>query len=258
MIGGGHKFPSHVVAILTGAPGKFVTLGGRGPPPNPATGGGEWGDYLTVRPVFPDRRLFAAAGYTLKGNGTGANRDATPQLVIFGRPKDVEEAVPIPASDMRLGAERWAVKTGQDVDAAFVGPTSKPTEITVEDLVKLSRPVDMLPATQIFPSYENERARPVETNVYSVEATIVAAKVERSGDYKLVLRGPSGETMIAAAPNPSDEFVGNSAWKREITEVRRQLDSEKFSIYRQIGDEGTRNRCGVLQSSSRARGGCCE
>ncbi len=84
MIGGGPRFPSHVVGVLTGARKDVVAaIGERGP--LPGNGGGEWGDYLTVRPVNPDRKLFLATGYTMKGAGDGSNRDATPRFVVFGR-----------------------------------------------------------------------------------------------------------------------------------------------------------------------------
>jgi hypothetical protein len=49
----------------------------------------DWGDFLTARPVFPDRKLFAAAGYTLVGTQDGDNQDSTPRLVLFGRANDV-------------------------------------------------------------------------------------------------------------------------------------------------------------------------
>src|SRR6266851_3576643 len=52
MIGGGPRFPSHAVGILTAArKDVIVAAGDRGPLPK--NGSGEWGDYLTVRPVFP-------------------------------------------------------------------------------------------------------------------------------------------------------------------------------------------------------------
>jgi hypothetical protein len=88
-IGGGTQFPSHVVAILTGTRKDLLTAAGnRGPLPDQQTGKGEWGDFLTIRPVFPDRKLFAATGYTLKGSVDGNNVDATPRFVIFGRASD--------------------------------------------------------------------------------------------------------------------------------------------------------------------------
>jgi hypothetical protein len=93
MIGGGPRFPSHVVAMLTGPRRELlVASGDRGPVPDPATGAGQWGDYLTVRPVFPDRKLFAAAAYTLKGKGNGTRFDATPHFAVFGRSEGPDSA----------------------------------------------------------------------------------------------------------------------------------------------------------------------
>ena len=90
MIGGGPRFPTNVVGILTGTRKDVVLAASdRGPLPAPDSGKGEWGDYLTVRRVFPNQKLFAATGYTLKGAGDGTNQDATPHFVIFGRASDV-------------------------------------------------------------------------------------------------------------------------------------------------------------------------
>jgi len=82
---GGAVFPSHVVGFMTGDRKNVVAAsGGRGPLPD-SQGHFEWGDFLTARPVFPGRKLFAATGYTLEGKQDAANLDATPRLVIFGR-----------------------------------------------------------------------------------------------------------------------------------------------------------------------------
>ncbi len=101
-IGGGQRFPSHVVGILTGTrKDVMVAAGERGPLPDQQSGNGEWGDFLTVRPVYPNRTLFAATGYTMKGQGDGSNRDCTPRFVIFGRGSD---ATPVPAGGGGAGA----------------------------------------------------------------------------------------------------------------------------------------------------------
>src|SRR5262249_51835235 len=93
MIGGGSRFPSHVVGILTGTRKDVVVAAGeRGPLLDPQTNKGEWGDYLTVRQALPNRKLFAATGYTMKGVGDGSNRDATPRFLIFGRASDAAGA----------------------------------------------------------------------------------------------------------------------------------------------------------------------
>jgi hypothetical protein len=92
MIGGPQQFPSHMVGILTGTrKDTLVSAGERG------TADSQWGDFLTVRPVFPDRKLFAATGFTMKGQGDGSNRDATPRFVVFGRSSDATPAaLPVP------------------------------------------------------------------------------------------------------------------------------------------------------------------
>jgi hypothetical protein len=89
MIGGGQRFPSHMVGILTGTRKDVLAAAG-----DRGTQDGQWGDFLTVRPVFPDQKLFAATGYTMKGNGDGSNRDATPRFVVFGRASDARATVP--------------------------------------------------------------------------------------------------------------------------------------------------------------------
>ena len=64
---GGDVFPSHVVGIMSNNRVSVVAgKGDRSPMPDPQ-GHYEWGDFLSARPIFPDRKLFAAAGYTLVG-----------------------------------------------------------------------------------------------------------------------------------------------------------------------------------------------
>jgi hypothetical protein len=85
---GGAVFPSHVVGLLSGDRHSLVVgKGDRSPLPD-SQGHFEWGDYLTARPVFPDRKLFAVTGYSLLGNQDGGNLDATPRYVVFGRAAD--------------------------------------------------------------------------------------------------------------------------------------------------------------------------
>lgn len=81
-IGGGARFPTHVVGILTGTRRQVTTFTStRGPADN------KWGDYLTVRQNYPKQKLFCATGYSLQ-SGAGSS-DATPNLTIFGRSNDV-------------------------------------------------------------------------------------------------------------------------------------------------------------------------
>lgn len=89
-LGGGTRFPTLIVGCLT-APRRDaeVAVGQRGPLAD-ADGSHHWGDYLAVRPTFPNSKLFCATGYVMKGsgNGDGSNRDCTPHFVVFGRRKN--------------------------------------------------------------------------------------------------------------------------------------------------------------------------
>lgn len=92
-IGGGMRFPTLVVGILTGLRREMhVAESGRGPLADD-DGSHQWGDYLGLRPVFPERKLFASSGYVMKGagSGDGSNRDCTPHYVTYGRKKDISE-----------------------------------------------------------------------------------------------------------------------------------------------------------------------
>lgn len=81
-IGGGPKFPTHVVGILTGTRRQRTTFTStRGPADN------KWGDFLTVRRNYSNTKLFCATGYSLQ-NGAGSS-DATPNLTVFGRANEV-------------------------------------------------------------------------------------------------------------------------------------------------------------------------
>jgi hypothetical protein len=88
---GGAVFPSHVVGFMSGTRNSVVVgKGDRSPLPD-QDGHFDWGDYLTVRPVFRQGKatnLFAATGYSMLGTQDGGNQDATPRLVIFSRSAD--------------------------------------------------------------------------------------------------------------------------------------------------------------------------
>ena len=82
VIGGGTRFPTHVVGILTGTRRQVTTFtSARGPADN------KWGDYLAVRRNYGNEKLFCATGYTLQ-SGVGAS-DATPNFTVFGRSTDI-------------------------------------------------------------------------------------------------------------------------------------------------------------------------
>jgi len=97
---GGAVFPSHVVGLLSNNRLSVIAGKGERSPVVNAQGHYEWGDFLTARPIFPDRKLFVAAGYTLLGTQDGNNQDSTPRFVVFGRNADVNSGkggAPTPA-----------------------------------------------------------------------------------------------------------------------------------------------------------------
>jgi hypothetical protein len=121
---GGAVFPSHVVGFLSGDRQSVVAgKGERSPLPNPQ-GHFEWGDYLTARPVFPDRKLFAAAGYTFLGQQDGNNQDATPRFVIFGRTADTGDTGGGGGAGGGEGGGGFVAKGGPITDVNQLGTVS--------------------------------------------------------------------------------------------------------------------------------------
>jgi hypothetical protein len=303
MIGGGQRFPSLMVGILTGTRRDvLVAAGERG------TQDAQWGDFLTVRPVFQGQELFAATGYTMKGTGDGSNRDATPRYVVFGRasgalggpgpspepgpvlppPPTKPPAPPIPPGPLpptppldggpitdvnslpivsqsvantikqaagftgapapqalpkaeelvaeldTPGSERWPVKTGQDPDRAKVGKNvidghdlgAGIVEATIEELVTLPRPTGLEDPKKDPPEFKSVRAGITEVTIWRIEATIIALKHEKDGDYHLVLQGVSGAEMVGEIPTATSQFVGDSPWLTNIGQARQEIDDK--------------------------------
>ena len=109
-----------------------------------------------------------------------------------------------------------AVKTGQDPDMEKVGKNvfggvdlgAGIVPATIAELIRINRPLDMLPVNSVFSAYQNKRRGPVEWIVWQIEGHINAVKLEDDGDYHLVVQGPSGDTMIAEVPTPTTTSSG--------------------------------------------------
>lgn len=123
-------------------------------------------------------------------------------------------AAGVPGVSHACGKERWAVKTGTDPDASRID-LRHGVATTVAKL-------DALPAPVHLP--RDRRIPPVETTVYRVHATLIAYKHERDGDYHLVLRGRSGQTMITEIPAPSCVGSG-SPLARGIARARHEFNA---------------------------------
>lgn len=179
MIGGGPRFPSHVVGILTGnRKDVIVAAGDSGPEPNPMNNAGEWGDYLSVRPVFPDKKLFAATGYVLKGGARASNRNATPRFVTFGRATSTAPIV--------TGAP-GAPGTAAPAPPQLVGP---------------------LPTTPV------EDGAPItDVNTLSVVSAEVNTKIKRAAGLEADGRAPArGGRELATPARPLRDTPGSERW----------------------------------------------
>jgi hypothetical protein len=181
MLGGGSRFPSHVIGILTGTRRDVVVAASeRGPLADPDTGKGEWGDYLTIRRLFPNQKMFAATGYTLKGPGDGSNRDATPRYVVFGRAEDVGAAAPVPPTTVT------ARIPAQDVNRMPVADRGAAAQIRSAALAASFRPdLAVTPTPPAAPELVTKPGKerwPVKTgtdpDVTRVEPRIVPTTVE--------------------------------------------------------------------------------
>lgn len=177
-------------------------------------------------------------------------RDLKPLRVADANTVKAAAQQPVLASPAAVGekpgVERWAVKTGTDLDVGQVGTNIVNgtdlgfglVDTTVEEMRALKRPPDMLPVTASFAKnspYENHRSAPVETTVWRLTAVITKARLEQDGDYHLVLQGVSGVTMIAEIPNPDPAFVGNATWRADIARGRAAMDQKLGHPLKAIG-----------------------
>lgn len=126
-----------------------------------------------------------------------------------------------PTGKSPVGVRR-AVKNGTDPDAAQV--SSKPVKTTVEQLLDLPRPL-RLQSEEPDPELEDHRVGPVETTIWELEAEVIAHQLMPDGDFRVVLRGTSGRSLVVELPDP--KLAPKSRWSKELTEVRKQFE-EKF------------------------------
>lgn len=120
-----------------------------------------------------------------------------------------------PAVAAACGHERWSVKTGTDRDASEINLRDV-VPATIENLTVLSGP-SRLPM--------HHRVKPVEVSVYYVKGTLVEYKQVKNGDYRLVLKGRHGQTMIGDIPAP--RCVGSGSPLRPgIDKARHEFDAQ--------------------------------
>lgn len=135
------------------------------------------------------------------------------------KPDPAKSAAPKP------GRDRWLVKTASDPDATSIN--KRPVKSTVEKLLSIARPKDF-PMDKTNEKYQEHRAKPVETTVYTVEADVVEYRLMPDGDYRVTIRGASGQTMVLEMPDPDPKFVDpQSPFAYAIKAARGQFE-EKF------------------------------
>jgi hypothetical protein len=121
--------------------------------------------------------------------------------------------------------DRWLIKTASDAEAQEIN--AKASASTVEKLLAIPRPLDM-PLDGSNPFFQQHRARPAETTVFSVEADVIDCRLMPDGDYRVTVRGHSGKTLVLEMPNPTPEFVDpKSKFAGQIKAARDQF-SAKF------------------------------
>jgi hypothetical protein len=143
-------------------------------------------------------------------------------------------AAPLEPAAAEPGVERWSIKTGTDDQAVKVGTTvftgiteTGIVDTTVEELIALLRPADMLPVTSNHQKYQEKRAEPVELVIWRVRADIIVIKKEADGDLHIVLQGDSGDTCVAEAPTARPPFVGSdSPWLDAMKKVRAKIGAK--------------------------------
>lgn len=122
------------------------------------------------------------------------------------------------------GRDRWQIKTASDADAKEINHT--PVKSTVESLFSLPRPVDM-PMDSYTPFFQEHRARPAETTVWTIEADVTDCRLMPDGDYRVTLKGASGKTMVLEMPNPAPEYVDpQSPFAADLKTARGQFDNK--------------------------------
>ncbi len=82
-----------------------------------------------------------------------------------------------------------------------------------------------MPLAQSSPGYQTRRAAPVETTIYEVEADVVGCQLMPDGDYRVEIRGASGESLYLEMPDP--QFVDpQSPFAYAMKAARDQLEEK--------------------------------
>jgi hypothetical protein len=126
---------------------------------------------------------------------------------------------------IKPGNDRWPVKTASDLDVGRVNV--KPVKTTVEAMLAIPRPAD-LPLDDTSTWLQDHRAAPAETTIWTVEADVTRCQLMPDGDYRVTIRGASGQTMVLEMPNPDPKFINPTGpFAGGIKSARVQFDSKE-------------------------------
>jgi hypothetical protein len=115
------------------------------------------------------------------------------------------------------GTFRWPVKTMTDPAGRGSWASARPQAATIHALVhRRDRPRRLTASTP--------RQRGAERTIFRVHARLVSARASDSssgdGDIRLVIADPTGETMVAAFPDPNCAPASHSAKRSQMTMAR--------------------------------------
>ncbi len=151
-------------------------------------------------------------------------------------------AIP-PSAECKCGVERWPVKTASDPDAQYLfdsnGRLKRPRRKTIVEMLELPFP---FPNPRSVPrSSYTRRARPYETTIVAIEATLKAYKREPDEDYHLVIEDDDGNTMVAEIVNLRCVRSRNEIIRQKIEQVREAFDG-KFNVTGRYQETNTKVR----------------
>lgn len=148
----------------------------------------------------------------------GLLQDPSGKITELRRKPELAPVLPGSGGRLKGAIQRWAVRTASDPEAQSID--TAPKSVTLEELIDFKRPRE-LPLSGLSGERGNHRYPSVETSVYVLEARLIAYRLIMSGDFRLILEGGAGKTMLAAIPKDDPEHVSpDSPFSQQIAAAR--------------------------------------
>ncbi len=123
-------------------------------------------------------------------------------------------------TQIRCGAERWAIKTLTDAENSQVN--LHPEAATIDQLRSIERPQEAPRAGSSWGTRGVNRLD-IEKRTYVVRARLTAVKQEMSSDYKLILADPTDPNHTLTAKIPAPECAAQSPFRAQFLEARETV-----------------------------------